>query len=408
MLVVGVLVASVSLVGVPQIHAEQQIYQSRILDSYPIKLDFAITDGWTAPSVPTEGDLVIFYAQMRILRAEIYQENMEPYAMPFYRVSAVVRCFLDGNSLWNGTYVFLEDLVQVAYSQVPWRAVQGEHIVTWIVDPQPYGDLNLENNVLQYSFGVGEPSRDLDFSISASPNWQVTKIGESASYQVNAYMTKAKPVSFALQGTSGCRYSFSRAWVNSSESSKLSILCRGASPGAYYLNLTASGQNKSHWLTLVLILVGESSSISIFVSPESPTLGENLTIRGTISPPHEATVTLRYSRPEGPTPTVSMRTRSDGNFEYNIKTDAPGLWTFSVICYGDMNYGGAESRLATITVREPQVSPVAEFFKQLANMPTNILNAVASVLLTVLVVALLFAFVAVGRTRALHRVSNTA
>ncbi len=189
-----------------------------------------------------------------------------------------------------------------------------------------------------------------------------------------------------------------RTSVNSTYSSKLSFLCNAASAGVYYLNVTASGQDKSHSVTLALVLDPGNSSISISVKrdfpsrelPESLTVGENLTISGAISPPHQASVTLEYTRPDGSNLTANLNSASDGTFRYTLKTDAPGSWTFSAMWYGDMNHVGAESRSVTIAVKQPLVSLIAEFFKQLATIPTSVLNAVASVLLIVLLVVLLF------------------
>ncbi len=48
------------------------------------------------------------------------------------------------------------------------NASVGAHVVTWVVDPNnQYNDPNLDNNVMQYSFVVGEGRGDYDFSISA-------------------------------------------------------------------------------------------------------------------------------------------------------------------------------------------------------------------------------------------------
>ncbi len=147
--------------------------------------------------------------------------------------------------------------------------------------------------------------------------------------------------------------------------------------------------------------VKSNSSIWISVSPQSLISGENLTFRGAISPPQQAELILRLTHPDGVTFTVSLKSERNGTYVYTFKPEAPGSWTFSVVWYGDANYTGSESRSVTIAVKQPQVSPIAEFSKQLSGMSTGILNAAAAILLIAFLVILLSALVAMRRIRSL-------
>ncbi len=147
-------------------------------------------------------------------------------------------------------------------------------------------------------------------------------------------------------------------------------------------------------LTIVLIVEPKvNSSVSIFVVPVSPTLGMNVTISGGISPPHNATLTLRYTRPEGMTFVTTIRTESNGGFTYSFKPDAPGSWTFSVNFAGDLDRLSAQSNSVTVDVRVPGSSPVDEFFKSLRTIPIGVINVVAAILIIVLAVVLLFGLI---------------
>jgi hypothetical protein len=143
-----------------------------------------------------------------------------------------------------------------------------------------------------------------------------------------------------------------------------------------------------------------NSSVSISATPESLTVGENTTVRGTISPATQTSVTLRYTRPDGLTFTVNLESGSSGSFAYVFRPDERGSWAFSVAWYGDANYTGSESKWVTIAVVEPQVSPLAQFFTQVGGVEMGILDTVAAILLVILLFAILFAFVAARQDKA--------
>jgi hypothetical protein len=141
----------------------------------------------------------------------------------------------------------------------------------------------------------------------------------------------------------------------------------------------------------------ENSSISIFATPESLMVGENVTIEGQISPPYQTQLILRYAEPSGRTLTANLNSRNDGTYAYTLEVDSAGSWMFTVLWYGDMAHSSSESRSMTITVGQQPSFPTESF-----SNPTNIkvfLNTIAMILLVVLSLVLALGFVVVRRTK---------
>lgn len=358
-------------------------------------VDFAVSSVATTPLAPSRDDLVVFHANVQILQKVGIFHTAEVLWVK-------VHCFLDGNFWREENLIFSERTAVDVYTQVPWNATLGPHEVTWVADPkQEYNDPNLEDNAMSYQFLVGEPMGNFDFSISASPNWRAAGLGESTSYQVSIYMTRAEieTVYLSMRGAPlGLAFSFSPAQASSSYSSNLSVMC-GAVPNVYYLNVSATAQTRSYSVTLVLVVeptAKQNSSISIFVTPTSQTLGKNVTVSGAISPPHGAIVTLQYTRPEGLTFATLLKSESDGTFVYSFTPDTVGPWTFSAVWAGDSDHLETESSSVTLHVNEAPSSPATEFWKQLETMPVDFINTVAVLLVILFFATLVCALIVVG------------
>jgi hypothetical protein len=130
--------------------------------------------------------------------------------------------------------------------------------------------------------------------------------------------------------------------------------------------------------------------------PKSVTLGENITIAGAISPPHNSAVTLRYTRPENLTFVVLLNSKPNGTFVYKFKPDAVGTWTFYANWTGDNDHLGAQGPSVKIVVQQRPAPPMAEFVNQLESTSIVVLNAVAVILIIALVVILLCGLIAAG------------
>jgi len=96
-----------------------------------------------------------------------------------------------------------------------------------------------------------------------------------------------------------------------------------------------------------------SSTISLFVNPSSVTLGEEVSIAGSISPhpSSEASVTIIYRIGEGTWNSIgNATTDQNGNYIYSWKPPAVGVYEIRALWDGDDITHGAESNLARVQV----------------------------------------------------------
>lgn len=96
-----------------------------------------------------------------------------------------------------------------------------------------------------------------------------------------------------------------------------------------------------------------SSSISCSASPSVSTLGEGMTVSGSISPSHAASITISFVYPSGSTITRTTTSSSDGSYSLLFIPDSEGSWRVKASWSGDSDHEGAESPWASFTVVRP-------------------------------------------------------
>ncbi len=96
----------------------------------------------------------------------------------------------------------------------------------------------------------------------------------------------------------------------------------------------------------------ESSSISISLSESSVTVGESVTVSGSLSPVHEGdSVAIRYGQSEDSWNTLSVvSTNSNGEYSYVWSPTTTGTWDVYAIWGGDETLLPSESPIQSITV----------------------------------------------------------
>jgi len=98
-----------------------------------------------------------------------------------------------------------------------------------------------------------------------------------------------------------------------------------------------------------------STEITCGVSTSEVTVGDTITVEGSITPTiRGASVTLDYSGPGGSVMTRPVTTGSDGSYEDSIGPIETGGWTVSASWVGDPGHGAAESPPVEFTVVEPE------------------------------------------------------
>ena len=95
-----------------------------------------------------------------------------------------------------------------------------------------------------------------------------------------------------------------------------------------------------------------SSSISASTDKDEVSMGESLTVSGSISPAHQAIVTLTFTHPYGSTSSGTTSSSGDGFYTYVLKPDTAGTWTIVASWPGDVDHQGASSSPITFAVQK--------------------------------------------------------
>ncbi|MEM3465833.1 MAG: hypothetical protein QW566_05100, partial [Candidatus Jordarchaeales archaeon] len=93
-----------------------------------------------------------------------------------------------------------------------------------------------------------------------------------------------------------------------------------------------------------------TSSLAISVDKEAIMLGEEVTIRGILSPGLDVTVKLRFTCPNGSEVSKSV-SAPYGAFTHVFKPDSPGYWSIRATWEGNDQYEGCVSNTVGIVVR---------------------------------------------------------
>ncbi|RLE52499.1 MAG: hypothetical protein DRJ26_04650 [Candidatus Methanomethylicota archaeon] len=95
------------------------------------------------------------------------------------------------------------------------------------------------------------------------------------------------------------------------------------------------------------------TSITITVEPKEVTVGEEVTIKGSISPAMSTLITLTIKRPDGTTKTKTVTSGADGSFSFNVILDMEGEWTFTADFAGDHEHEPSTSTPVIVKVKSP-------------------------------------------------------
>jgi len=115
--------------------------------------------------------------------------------------------------------------------------------------------------------------------------------------------------------------------------------------GTFYVKVKAidSTGKESSWSQPAEVSVKFPSIITVSISATVVARGEELTVRGSISPPHASTVTITYRKPDGSQATVQVLSDQDGNFYDTTAPNAVGTWSVRASWNGDESHFGSST-----------------------------------------------------------------
>ncbi|MEM2240562.1 MAG: transglutaminase domain-containing protein [Candidatus Bathyarchaeia archaeon] len=109
---------------------------------------------------------------------------------------------------------------------------------------------------------------------------------------------------------------------------------------------------EQEFLSEVARILGKiPTSIYISIEPREVMVGENVTIKGSINPSMDTTLTLLVTKPDGVTETLTVTSESNGSFAFNMKLDKEGIWTFIMSYPGDAFYETSQSIQIQVEVK---------------------------------------------------------
>jgi hypothetical protein len=107
------------------------------------------------------------------------------------------------------------------------------------------------------------------------------------------------------------------------------------------------------------------TAITLSLSTNSVTLGNILTVSGSITPSVSGfppvsgvTVTLTYTKPDATTPNTTVTTATDGSFNDTYTPDVAGSWSVKASWAGNVDYLGATSFAEVFTVANSSIGGV--------------------------------------------------
>ncbi|MEM1704050.1 MAG: carboxypeptidase regulatory-like domain-containing protein, partial [Zestosphaera sp.] len=112
-------------------------------------------------------------------------------------------------------------------------------------------------------------------------------------------------------------------------------------------------------------------SLTISAEPREVTVGEEVVVKGSISPAMSKTIELVIKRPDGTTDTQTTTSTPDGSFGFRIKLDKEGEWSFTARFAEDLTHEEAVSQSVNIvalpvktvlTIQAPSMVSVGEEF----------------------------------------------
>lgn len=127
--------------------------------------------------------------------------------------------------------------------------------------------------------------------------------------------------------------------------------------GEYTIMVSWDGnyEHKGATATTTLTVEKASSMITLTLSSYTITIGEEISVSGTLYPAKTATIIIEYTNPQGIIPVTKIVISNEtGFFSTTFTANQTGTWTIKAKWNGDENHKATESAPATLTVTKIQ------------------------------------------------------
>lgn len=215
-------------------------------------------------------------------------------------------------------------------------------------------------------------------TIGASPTSVAGGATVKLSGTINVTAPNARVTIWHKVGT-GTFANLTTVTTNSSSMYTYSWTSSGAGTHQFKANWTGSVDYLGAESTAVSVTVTKASStITVIASPTSVTVGENVTLSGTITP-IRANVNVTIT--SGTTTLGTVKTGTDGTYTFQWKPTAQGTYQITAAWLGDDTFNSATSTAITVTV-------------EAATAPTDytIYYIIAAIVIIVIILIILYWF----------------
>lgn len=146
--------------------------------------------------------------------------------------------------------------------------------------------------------------------------------------------------SVTAMGSSGSYFRAEHAWCN---------------PGVFQVRVQVldSQGEMSPWSKPLSVVVKLISTISISISSASVSRGEMLVVSGFVSPPHDCTIIVTLTKPDGSQLVEQTRSDKNGNYTWIVSPDVDGTWSVVASWAGDQDHLGSTSEELVFKVEPP-------------------------------------------------------
>jgi len=266
----------------------------------------------------------------------------------------LVKTDSEGRMLWNRTYGGPKSYQGRSVHETS----DGGYIICGDVDPLRaigYADVYLfktdsEGNML-WNRTYGGPRADVGASALMTGDGGYVIVSSSNSFRayddMDVYLIKTDSAGNML---------WNRTYGGSEGEANFGHSVQETGDGGYII----AGEMAPLYMDLDLYLVRVTpclvpSSILCRASANTTTLGDAITISGTVTPcvPHR-NITLIFALPDGTTVTRTVKTGADSVFLDEYAPNAPGSWEVTASMEGDIYYEASTSEPFVFNVEKPQ------------------------------------------------------
>ncbi|MCE5313979.1 MAG: Ig-like domain-containing protein [Armatimonadota bacterium] len=200
---------------------------------------------------------------------------------------------------------------------------------------------------------VPEPGlKSTKLTASASP--ESPYAGQDVTVSGSLSPAMSQPIEFTLT-TPGAQVITSTTTTNADGSFEMNF--NADEVGDYQLAISFDGDETYNDCNTTITITSQQkieTSITLECLPETPYIGDTVTVTGTISPVLEGSISLECTQPGGSSTTTSLTSASDGTFTYTTTLNAEGQWYFNATYAGNESHAACAQVLSFVATVRPE------------------------------------------------------